>query len=217
MMKKKWILIVTFFSFLVACEKSDNSDLETPTYTAPNNDTIETVESIEEKFGITRPNFYTGLINGVRHTYQASSGSDYTPFCSISTSSSNGGTRRITTGFFSHLTLVLQSDYGFYNIPDTSQIFYLNKSYSSSNGSNIPNDTLRYFLTYSNNEISTRSDCCHDLNKNATLKITQLTPAINRSKGRYRAEIDSLFFRTGGDTIIFTDFIIQSYYTLRHY
>ena len=215
-MKNKWVLFIILVFFLAACDKSEDAQPEPVVNNVLGKDTVE---SIESKYGITEPYFYTGLINGVRHTYQTSGSNGYVPFFSEHQLSSGGvGTRGVSTGFFSHLTLDIYHEYGYFGIPDTSQIFYLNKNYTCSNSSNIANDTLRYNLRYSVDGKYFRSDCCPMLNENATLRFTEFLPGKDRSfplpdiEPRYRCEIDSLIFHGGSDTLIFTDFIIQTKY-----
>jgi hypothetical protein len=215
MIKNLWLIIALLFLF-EACDKDDAAEPEIIVNASSNKDTTR---SIEEKFNLTEPYFYTGLINGERVIYQTNGRRDYPPTVSRSRFSSGGiGSRGVTTGFFDILLLHIYYEYGYFGIPDTSQIFYLNKNYTCSNSSNIANDTLRYNLSFRQNGNYYRSDCCPDLNQDATLKFTQFFPPEDRGfpffdiAARYRCEIDSLFFRAGGDTLIFTDFIIQTEY-----
>lgn len=219
-MRNYWLLIIIFSLFLVACDNDEGIVLDNNMNINPSSDTttIDTAKSVEEKFNITEPYFYTGLINGVRYTYQTNGRSGYIPIVSKGRSSSGGiGKRYVTTGF-DNMLLDIYYEYGYFGIPDTSKIFYLNKNYTCSNGSNIANDTLRYNLRYTNNGVYYRSDCCSDLNQDAILKFTQFIPPQDRDfplldvEALYRCKIDSLFFRAGSDTLLFTDFIIQTKY-----
>ncbi len=206
---KHILSFLLFFACLFSsCEKEEDEPMDLNLTNSPQ----DTTRTIEQRFNISKPYFYTGLFNGRRVTYETD-GNSFPEFFSQHWNSSQGGSRGITTGFFSLLTIDIYHEYGHYGVPDTSSFFYIGKYYTNSNGSNIPNDTLRYTLHYDNQIESYRSD--QMLNLQAKFKVVQFLPHVNRSfiqrdiRKRFRAEIDSLWL-PGLDSILITDFVIQS-------